>query len=335
MKRIRIGNDIQVSWGITTNGKQIELKKENLQVQLVVYNRAINISDFSVIGNVISFKFLAESQKYCGVYTVVCRIESEDSYNSVDRTDAFELVPHTEDEEGRDEPNVAIEVITLRTDTDSSHIGKAATIRVGEVKTLEPGQQAYVKNSGSESDAILDFGIPAGGSGNSGGNGSGNCDCSDKFSKSDIVQNTGESTDKVMSQKAVTDQLKAIMDIMNLNSFALQMYSANGWNFSYSMVTKTDTEGNYLPFTTLSVKAFYYNTDVTDKIYKVVWTRETSYTKDDEVWNLKHKDMTNDIPITYEDLGGDNYEIGDVVFKCEAQYTVDGTSYQSSRTVNL
>lgn len=331
MKRIRIGNDIQVSWGITTNGKQVELEKESLQVQLVVYNRAIDVDNFSVDGNVIAFKFLGEQQKYCGVYTVVCRIKKSGSYNSVDKTDAFELVPHTEEEEGRDNPNVALEVVTLRTDQDSSHIGKAATVKIGKVETLEPGQQAYVKNSGSESDAILDFGIPSGSGSGSGGN----CDCTDKVSKSDIVQNTGQSTDKVMSQKAVTDQLEAMMEIMNLNSFALQMFSTNGWNFSYSMVTKKDSDGNFLPFTTLSVKAFYYNQEVTGSIYKVKWTRETSYTRDDAIWNLKHENMTNDIPITYEDLGGDNYQIGDVVFKCEAQYTVDGASYQSAKKIIL
>lgn len=165
--------------------------------------------------------------------------------------------------------------------------------------------------------------------------GGGNCNCTDKLSKADIVQVAGDATDKVMSQKAVTDQIKELVSIFKVQGFSLTMYSSNGWNFSSSMVTKTDSEGNYLPFTTLSVKAFYYNTEVTDKIYKVKWTRETSYTHDDEVWNLKHEGVTNNIPITYDDLGGDNYQIGNVIFRCEAQYTIDGTSHQSAMIITL
>lgn len=204
---------------------------------------------------------------------------------------------------------------------DATMVGENTAERVGGilveiVDALEQG--------GSSGDSGGSSGDSGGGSGSESG-----CDCTDKLSKSDIVQSTGQSTEKVMSQKAVTDQLGAMLDFMNLNSFSLQMYSANGWFFSHSTVTKTDSEGNYLSFTTLSVKAFYYNQEVTDRIFSVKWTRETSYSRDDEVWNLKHEKIANNIPITYEDLGGDNYEIGDVAFKCEAQFTVNGISYQS------
>lgn len=175
---------------------------------------------------------------------------------------------------------------------------------------------------------------PSDDSGSTGG-GSTCTGCSDKLDKSSVVQTTGSSTSKVMSQKAVTDQLRSIFSLLQKDEFILSMFSTNGWNFSYSMVTKKDSDGNFLPFTTLSVKAFYYNQEVTGSIYKVKWTRETSCTRDDAIWNLKHENMTNDIPITYEDLGGDNYQIGDVVFKCEAQYTVDGASYQSANKIIL
>lgn len=175
--------------------------------------------------------------------------------------------------------------------------------------------------------------------GNSGGDNSGDSsscnNCANKLDKSSLVQTTGDSPSKIMSQKAVTEQLKSILSLIHPDNFSITMYSSNGWNFSSSMVTKTDSEGNYLPFTTLSVKAFYYNTEVTDKIYKVKWTRETSYAHDDEVWNLKHEGLTNNIPITFDDLGGDNYQIGDVIFRCEAQYTIDGTSHQSAMIITL
>ncbi len=178
--------------------------------------------------------------------------------------------------------------------------------------------------------SISSNGSSGGGSGDSG-------DCSGKLDKSSVVQTTGSATDKVMSQKAVTEQLKALVTLITGKEFALSMYSTNGWNFSHSMVTKTDDDGNYVAFTTLNVKGFYYNQEVTDNMYNVKWTRETSYPRDDEVWNLKHASDTNAIaiPITYEDLGGENYQIGDVVFKCEAQYTTSDANYQTLSTINL
>lgn len=47
--------------------------------------------------------------------------------------------------------------------------GQAATIQVGVVTTLEPGQPATVTNTGTDTAAILDFGIPRGEGGTGGG----------------------------------------------------------------------------------------------------------------------------------------------------------------------
>lgn len=43
--------------------------------------------------------------------------------------------------------------------------GSAATIEVGEVSTLPENSFAYVKNSGNEREAVLDFGLPRGANG--------------------------------------------------------------------------------------------------------------------------------------------------------------------------
>lgn len=47
--------------------------------------------------------------------------------------------------------------------------GKAATVKVGTVTTLQPGQPATVNNSGTENAAVLNFGIPQGKAGSGGG----------------------------------------------------------------------------------------------------------------------------------------------------------------------
>lgn len=139
-----------------------------MQVQLVVYNQMIEVEDFSVTGNVIVFDFPGEKQKYCGTYTLVCRDITDGNLNTLDKTDAFELVPHTADEAGVDNDKVALEVVSLATDRDSSTIGKAATIRIGNVYTLPSGSQAYVRNIGTINNAILEFGIPSGVDGDGG-----------------------------------------------------------------------------------------------------------------------------------------------------------------------
>lgn len=203
MKKIRLHNDIHVSWGITTNGKQESLEAKTLQVQLVVYNKVITIPDFSIKGNVISFEFSGSQQKYCGVYTLVCRDTTNGNLSTIDKTEAFELVPHSEEEQGTDNPNVALEVVTLNTDRDSSTIGRAATVEIGEVKTLKSGAAAYVRNSGTANAAVLDFGIPSGSNGNDGMSGYGiSAEPASVTFNTDSKGNISSSQDKLIRMKA-------------------------------------------------------------------------------------------------------------------------------------
>lgn len=51
--------------------------------------------------------------------------------------------------------------------------GRAATVQIGTVTTLPAGANAVVINSGTETDAILDFGIPQGAPGSGGGSSGG------------------------------------------------------------------------------------------------------------------------------------------------------------------
>lgn len=203
MKKIRLHNDIHVSWGITTNGKQESLEAKTLQVQLVVYNKVITIPDFTIKGNIISFEFSGSQQKYCGVYTLVCRDTTNGNLSTIDKTEAFELVPHSEEEKGTDNPNVALEVVTLNTDRDSSTIGRAATIEIGDVKTLHSGAAAYVRNSGTTNAAVLDFGIPSGSNGNDGMSGYGiSAEPASVTFNTDSKGNISSSQDKLIRMKA-------------------------------------------------------------------------------------------------------------------------------------
>lgn len=135
-----------------------------------------------------------------------------------------------------------------------------------------------------------------------------------------IDQCLGNNTSSVMSQKAVTDEINRIAALISDTPFALYIESSEGQFFTSSMIAETDERGNYLPFTTLSVKAYYHNQNVTGDIFNVKWTRQTKYPSDDEIWNKAHSNAVNDIPITLLDVGGEKYSISNVFFKCEAEY---------------
>ena len=238
MKKIRLHNDIHVSWGITTNGKQESLEAKTLQVQLVVYNKVITIPDFSINGNVISFEFSGSQQKYCGVYTLVCRDTTNGNLSTIDKTEAFELVPHSEEEQGTDNPNVALEVVTLNTDRDSSTIGRAATIEIGEVKTLRSGAAAYVRNSGTTNAAVLDFGIPSGSNGNDGMSGYGiSAEPASVTFNTDSKGNISSSQDKMIRMKAYLGG-QEIDDVM--------IVGLSTTNFANTVSAESDGKSFYL-----------------------------------------------------------------------------------------
>lgn len=238
MKKIRLHNDIHVSWGITTNGKQESLEAKTLQVQLVVYNKVITIPDFTIKGNIISFEFSGSQQKYCGVYTLVCRDTTNGNLSTIDKTEAFELVPHSEEEQGKDNPNVALEVVTLNTDRDSSTIGRAATIEIGDVKTLHSGAAAYVRNSGTTNAAVLDFGIPAGSNGDDGMSGYGiSADPASVTFNTDSKGNISSSQDKLIRMKAYLGGLE-IDDVT--------IVGLSTTNFTNSVSIESDGKSFYL-----------------------------------------------------------------------------------------
>lgn len=160
-----------------------------------------------------------------------------------------------------------------------------------------------------------------------------------KFDKSDVVQSTGNGMDKVMSQDAVTRELNKLIEMISTTiiptGFQMSMQSSEGWNFSFSMLNKLDADGNYLPFTVLSVVGWWFGQVVTDKMFNVRWTRDTGFQDDDAAWNKQHSNMINNIPITYNDIGASSYRIGNVKFTCTAEFVSDSGRYLVTKSINL
>ena len=165
-------------------------------------------------------------------------------------------------------------------------------------------------------------------------------DVGGKIDKDSIVQSVGVAKDKVMSQKAVTDELNGIHDttdyiisVMVKKGFNIDLASSAGWTFTFRSITQTSSDGTFLPFTTLSIVAMWYAQEVTSKIYNIAWTRDSGNKESDEAWNKAHTNNKLELPITYDDLGGNAYVMGKVNFTCTAGYDADGEWQKTQKTV--
>lgn len=137
---------------------------------------------------------------------------------------------------------------------------------------------------------------------------------------------TGESLEDVVGN---------IFQLINAKGFTLDMSSSQGWIFTSSMIRNMYDNGSYKPFTVLSFSGYWYGQDVTNNVFNVHWSRDTGNTEEDAIWNNSHKNIVNDLPISYLDVGADSYAIGSVTFKCEAEFASDTDIFKASRIINL
>lgn len=117
--------------------------------------------------------------------------------------------------------------------------------------------------------------------------------------------------------------------------FTLEMLSSKLWNFRLNDLMATNADGSWKVFTTLSVVGRLYNQDVTDSMVNVVWTRDSGDPTADNKWALSHANCGLSVDLTYEDLGGSAFQVGTVVFKCEAQIKDGETMYSEDVSVNF
>lgn len=100
MRKIRIGNDIQVSWEVRTGGEAVSLEGRSLRVWVrSAYSRQ-EVESFSVEGCVLTFTYPAEMQKTTGARAVVLEDMTEGSARrTLCADEAFTLVAHTSEED--------------------------------------------------------------------------------------------------------------------------------------------------------------------------------------------------------------------------------------------
>ena len=189
--------------------------------------------------------------------------------------------------------------------------GQNATVYIGTTTTLNPGSQATVYNSGTENNAVLNFGIPKGEKGDTG-------------PMPTIAQTTGTSTTTVMSQKATTDALNTKQATLTAGS----NISISGSTISATDTTYTAGNGLELNGTEFSADTTVLatKTEVAPKLQTEVVT-ELPTTGEESKLYLTPKNYTTGTasgnPITIS-LGEDAGQI------TSAQ--LDGDTYQQSYT---
>ena len=114
--------------------------------------------------------------------------------------------------------------------------GQNATVYIGTTTTLNPGSQATVYNSGTENNAVLNFGIPRG----------------DVGPQPELAQTTGSSTTKAMSQNATT---------VALNGKQNTLTAGSNIQISGSTISATDT--TYTAGTGLTLTGTEFSADTT------------------------------------------------------------------------
>lgn len=76
MKRIRIGNDIPIRWTILRSGQPEDFSGKTLKVLMRSVKETVEVTDYEIDGNVISWTFFGKNQKSGGTYSFTL-IENE------------------------------------------------------------------------------------------------------------------------------------------------------------------------------------------------------------------------------------------------------------------
>lgn len=103
MRKIRIGNDIRVSWEVKTNGEAVSLEGRALKLYVRSAYQKQEIANFSVSGCVISFVYPASMQRSTGARALVLNDATEGAAEKTICADqAFTLAAHTCEESDDD-----------------------------------------------------------------------------------------------------------------------------------------------------------------------------------------------------------------------------------------
>lgn len=128
IRKIRIENTFSVRFSLYIGCEEVDLSvAEDVVVRLVNgCSISIDVEDFSMERNVISFTFEGDDQHFCGVYNIVVQYYDNDGQRTVDAP-AFELVPHSTLQGGANScGEVSVDYVEI---SGNVNIGASAEVR--------------------------------------------------------------------------------------------------------------------------------------------------------------------------------------------------------------
>lgn len=111
MRRIRIGNDIDIKVSVTRDGGKEDFTGKTVSVFLNSPTRSYPVSNFNINENEITFSFPGSMQEDCGDYTVTVKQEWGENQNISDTFIAFKLVERSYMAGGTDKYDVYVNTI--------------------------------------------------------------------------------------------------------------------------------------------------------------------------------------------------------------------------------
>ena len=119
MKRIRIGNDININVSVTRDGSKENFTGKTVSILLESSVRSYPITNFIINENIISFSFPGSIQEDCGDYSVTIKQEWGNNQNISDTYEAFKLVERSYMTGGTDNFDVYVETVDITTNVST------------------------------------------------------------------------------------------------------------------------------------------------------------------------------------------------------------------------
>lgn len=176
--------------------------------------------------------------------------------------------------------------------------GLSATIQVGNVTTLEPGENATVTNVGTENNAIFNFGIPKGEAGQDGsGGGTGNVS-SDTINSIVVVDEL-----PAIEEEGVLYLVKEIIEtVINLYPSQVETTSSNGFTITFKNKNVIVTGSNSSSSVWGETEQFTMDLEV-NKNYYLQFTHESGTMDDSDRITSSDGIVTSIILIGYDSSG--------------------------------
>lgn len=111
MKRLRIGNDISITWNVTKNGESVDLSDKKVYLYFTNPKGREEVNDISISGSTISCTLPGLDQSILGIYTLTADIRDDEGNRIMikDKCGIFELVGRS-CEESTEETDYTIEL---------------------------------------------------------------------------------------------------------------------------------------------------------------------------------------------------------------------------------